>query len=63
MKKISGFIFLLFLSGFVIIYGQDDALTAIRGHYKTLSVLNPKPTSVHESIDTLRFPFDQFLFR
>jgi acid phosphatase (class A) len=59
MKKISGFIFLLFLSGFVIIYGQDDALTTIRGHYKTLSVLSSKPASIHESIDTLRFPFDQ----
>jgi acid phosphatase (class A) len=59
MKKISGFIFLFFLSGLGYIYSQDEALTPIRGHYKTLSVLSPKPASVHEPIDTLRFPFDQ----
>jgi acid phosphatase (class A) len=34
-------------------------LTPIRGHYKTLGELDPKPLSDHEAIDKLIFPYDE----
>jgi acid phosphatase (class A) len=59
MKNAPAFIFFCLLSCFGVIYGQDNQTAAIRGHYKTLAALSPRPASDHESVDKLRFNFDQ----
>jgi acid phosphatase (class A) len=66
MKKALAFIILSFFTYFGVLYGQDaparypsTGLTPIRGHYKTLAALSPKPQSDHEAVDKLRFRFDQ----
>ena len=66
LKKTTSFLLVCFISGFGILAGQTVssiyspvALTSIRGHYKKLAALSPKPTSDHEAVDKLKFPFDQ----
>jgi acid phosphatase (class A) len=58
MKKepVCLFLWLLFCVG--LSYGQDTASTAIRGHYKILAALSPRPASAHEAKDKLKFPYD-----
>jgi acid phosphatase (class A) len=58
MKKVGAFIFLWLLFCSVFTYGQDTTATAIRGRYKILAALSPKPASDHEAVDKLKFPFD-----
>jgi len=41
----------------VVIFQQTE-LTPIRGHYKTLAAIDPKPLTDHEAIDKLTFPYD-----
>jgi acid phosphatase (class A) len=58
------FAFLLFMSCSVLSYGQGRVeagreLSPIRGQYKVLAALSPKPKSPNEAIDKLKFPFDQ----
>ena len=60
------FLFVCFISGFGTLAGQNVSsiyspvtLTPIRGHYKKLAALSPKPASEHEAVDKLKFPFDQ----
>lgn len=40
-------------------YGQSAENTPIRGYYKVLAALSPKPASDHEAVDKMKFPFDQ----
>jgi len=42
----------------VVVSGQTD-LTPVRGHYKTLAAIDPKPLTDHEAIDKLTFPYDE----
>jgi acid phosphatase (class A) len=64
-KRISTFIFALFISTPFISYGQksetgaDRELTPVRGNYKVFESLSPKPKSANLDIDKLKFPFDQ----
>jgi acid phosphatase (class A) len=58
MKKKAAFVFLSLLICVGLTYGQDTASAAIRGHYKTLAALSPRPASDHETVDNLKFPFD-----
>jgi acid phosphatase (class A) len=61
---VRGLGFLLFMGCSALSYGQGRVeagreLSPIRGQYKTLAALNPKPKSPNEAIDKLKFPFDQ----
>jgi len=58
MKKVPVFFFLWLLSCAGLTYGQDTTSTSIRGHYKILAALSPRPASDHEAVDKLKFPFD-----
>jgi acid phosphatase (class A) len=58
MKNHAVFVFLWLLSGIGLAYGQDTTLAAVRGHYKILAALSPRPASDHEALDQLKFPFD-----
>jgi acid phosphatase (class A) len=42
----------------VVVPGQTE-LTPVRGHYKTLGAIDPKPLTDHEAIDKLTFPYDE----
>ncbi len=53
------FAFLMLCSG--ICYGQDmpaRQLTPVRGHYKQLVALSPKPRAAYAEMDNKKFPFD-----
>ncbi|HXB28237.1 MAG TPA: hypothetical protein VNW49_00370 [Puia sp.] len=39
--------------------GSLMELTPVRGHYKILGAINPKPLSDHETLDKLSFPYDE----
>ena len=42
----------------IVVSGQTE-LTPVRGHYKTLAAIDPKPLTDHEAIDKLTFPYDE----
>jgi acid phosphatase (class A) len=58
MKKEPVFVFIWLLSCVGLTYGQDTICAAIRGHYKVLAALSPRPVSDYEAVDKLKFPFD-----
>jgi acid phosphatase (class A) len=39
-------------------YGQDTTFSPVRGHYKILAALSPRPASDHEAVDQVKFPYD-----
>jgi acid phosphatase (class A) len=41
-----------------LVPGQTE-LTPVRGHYKTLAAIDPKPSTDHDAIDKLTFPYDE----
>ncbi|HEY2581659.1 MAG TPA: hypothetical protein VGI43_07630, partial [Mucilaginibacter sp.] len=58
--------FLIFFGFASFSYGQKDIsvnsahqLTPVRGYYKLLQSLSPDPKSSAESLDKIKFPFDQ----
>src|SRR5258706_15227205 len=66
---VRGLSFLLFMGYSVLSYGQGGMdgqgrmeavreLSPIRGQYKVLAALSPRPKSPNEAIDKLKFPFD-----
>ena len=63
--KINSLILVLFTLIPLISYGQNNAtgfdkeLAPVRGYYKTLGALSAKPKSSNETLDKLKFPFDQ----
>jgi len=53
------FALLILCSG--ICYGQNtpaEQLTPVRGHYKQLAALSPKPRAAYAEMDSKKFPFD-----
>ncbi|HLZ86093.1 MAG TPA: phosphatase PAP2 family protein [Puia sp.] len=64
--KISLFLLSFFVVCSVLAYGQmaiptpiSRELTPVRGHYKALASISPKPGYINKGLDSVKFPFDK----